>query len=1076
MASDGPSSFLSTVHAGGRGSRFSLLHLEYNEFLIQDYAVFMYPAPTAGKSWVRCAGERCSGRLKLCTRGLVFEPEDKRRPLQRFPFKSMTCPPVPFDLAAGSAAATAVDAASLFSVASKVWLDIEVGGNVAPFVTHENPESMTFVFQLHHSPLLEFLPLAQELQSLEASRSSFTGDKSALNRILESRTKPNFELRELVDFREKLLLRLPALVEKIVPLVRHPGIFMVTDKEIYFQPSELNNLGDGVEHYSLRKIVRVHKRRHMLRPTAVEIYLNDGTSALFNFATREACDEVLQLLRANPSVSRALATMSVRTMLNKWQNRELSNFEYLTYLNSIADRSIHDLTQYPVFPWVIQDYTSSKLDLQKPSTFRDLSKPIGALNRQRLEYFQERYRTMPEADLATGIPPPFLYGSHYSTPGYVLFYLVRSAPQHMLCLQSGKFDAPDRMFHSISETWLSVLRNPSDVKELIPEFYASDGDFLVNSSELPLGSMQDGEVLGDVKLPPWARSPRDFVRKCRKALESDYVSEHLHEWIDLIFGYKQQGKAAVDAQNLFYYLTYEGAVDLDSIDNQAERDAIQSQINEFGQCPKQLFASAHPSRNAPASAAASMVVAESLTSPTSAALEVPPAQGHGAAGVGSGGSAAAAAAPATPSPPPPPPPPVQGHRSGAAQDAVSRFPEPQRIVSTGRLAHPSTAPAPPTSGMARVITEPPRLVAKTPSAPSPAPSFSSSAGAAAGLVSARATATASVSITALSDNTRLHKEVISDMQVDHELGLVATTCRDGSLRVTPLGSIASLPGLNGRAGSDAVSQRQHKASDLALSGCAFLDIARTSSSGAGGSKALVCGSWDSSIFLYSLASAQVIGGHVPAHDDSVSAVDAHASRVCSGSWDATVKVWRLRPDGGGIDPVPVAEFYDHQNSIQVVRFHPTGRYVAAGADDGRVVIWNVEAGSTEALCVIHEATANLGAVRALGWGGRGMASLFVGGSDGSINEFSMSGSLKCSTNTTDQVPVQSITVLPNAVVAGCSDGTVELWRWVVGEPPSMLTSVLAHDQPVSCVRVDPESRVLAVAADADVRLWSISPL
>lgn len=39
-----------------------------------------------------------------------------------------------------------------------------------------------------------------------------------------------------------------------------------------------------------------------------------------------------------------------------------------------------------------------------------------------------------------------------------------------------------------------------------------------------------------VKLPPWAENPIDFIHKHRMALESEHVSAHLHEWIDLIFG------------------------------------------------------------------------------------------------------------------------------------------------------------------------------------------------------------------------------------------------------------------------------------------------------------------------------------------------------------------------------------------------------------------------------------------------------------------------------------------------------------------------------------------------------------
>lgn len=82
-----------------------------------------------------------------------------------------------------------------------------------------------------------------------------------------------------------------------------------------------------------------------------------------------------------------------------------------------------------------------------------------------------------------------------------------------------------------------------------------------------------------------------------KALESEFVSSHLHQWIDLIFGYKQKGPEAIRAINIFYYLSYEGAVNLDAITNPADRAAIEAQMKIFGQTPSQLLTEPHPPRN-----------------------------------------------------------------------------------------------------------------------------------------------------------------------------------------------------------------------------------------------------------------------------------------------------------------------------------------------------------------------------------------------------------------------------------------------------------------------------------------------
>jgi len=111
-------------------------------------------------------------------------------------------------------------------------------------------------------------------------------------------------------------------------------------------------------------------------------------------------------------------------------------------------------------------------------------------------------------------------------------------------------------------------------QELIPEmFYLPE--LYVNYNEFEFGENQTHVKINDILLPNWAKNePRLFVKMNKKALESSKVSERINEWIDLIFGFKQQGKEAVKALNVFRALCYEGKFDMDSLDDREREDRL----------------------------------------------------------------------------------------------------------------------------------------------------------------------------------------------------------------------------------------------------------------------------------------------------------------------------------------------------------------------------------------------------------------------------------------------------------------------------------------------------------------------
>ncbi|CAM9106363.1 unnamed protein product [Choristocarpus tenellus] len=402
------------------------------------------------------------------------------------------------------------------------------------------------------------------------------------------------------------------LLQGILTLTNCVLFFHATEEPREFSQSSSSNprlpaqLSKGYSKcWRLDRLTEIHLRRFLLSPQAVEIFWADSYEVFLAFEGVLNHQQFIRQLRKQklpmlPSSSKtgslnARQVLRASKLTETWRRRQMSNFEYIMQLNTIAGRSYNDITQYPVFPWVLADYSSTELDLNNPDSFRDLSKPVGALDEKMRAKFLERYATFDDPEV-----PKFMYGSHYSNAGIVLHYLMRQEPfttMH-INLQGGRFDCPDRLFNDLCQCWEGCAKSnsTSDVKELTPEFFCCPEIFL-NSNALPLGEMQSDQVaVGDVRLPPWAKDAYDFVRLHRKALESEQVSQHLHEWVDLIFGYKQRGPEAVKAANVFYYLTYEGAVDLTQVNDPLRKEVMEAQINHYGQTPSQLLMEPHPVR------------------------------------------------------------------------------------------------------------------------------------------------------------------------------------------------------------------------------------------------------------------------------------------------------------------------------------------------------------------------------------------------------------------------------------------------------------------------------------------------
>ncbi|GAY35570.1 hypothetical protein CUMW_017090 [Citrus unshiu] len=214
-------------------------------------------------------------------------------------------------------------------------------------------------------------------------------------------------------------------------------------------------------------------------------------------------------------------SMDWHSQFNRWWRGELSNFEYLLFLNKLAGRRWGDYTFHMVMPWVI-DF-STKPDENFDSGWRDLSKSKWRLAKgdEQLDF------TYSSSEI------PHHVSDECLSELAVCSYKARRLPLSVLRTAVRSVYEPNEY----PSTMQRLYQWTPD--ECIPEFYCDPQIFY---------SQHPG--MTDLAVPPWAGSPEEFIKLHRDALESDRVSSRIHHWIDITFGYKMSGQAAIDAKNV----------------------------------------------------------------------------------------------------------------------------------------------------------------------------------------------------------------------------------------------------------------------------------------------------------------------------------------------------------------------------------------------------------------------------------------------------------------------------------------------------------------------------------------------
>ena len=351
----------------------------------------------------------------------------------------------------------------------------------------------------------------------------------------------------------------------------------------------------------------IFKRKYYLCDTALEIYTLNGKNYYFNFNEEQIRNNIINsfmgknleflslkientfninILHLNIGFCQKYLLDSynilnnndyllINNFIDLNKRNIITNYHLLMLFNIFSNRSFFDLTQYPVFPWIIFEINDSEND--KKIQYRELNKSIGInyenneKSQERIKFFNENCNNLKnelkirnEEDVIhpQSISKFYYYNTSYSNREYICYYLLRILPFSFLNLEFQKnLNVPSKLFYSYENTVKNILSQKNDIKELIPEFYflpelfENINNFNFNYNNNNKEEIKVNNVLIPKKIPYNRKNYENLLMFDNKSIQNLYfkfivflnrefenneITLNLKNWIDMIFGVKQK--------------------------------------------------------------------------------------------------------------------------------------------------------------------------------------------------------------------------------------------------------------------------------------------------------------------------------------------------------------------------------------------------------------------------------------------------------------------------------------------------------------------------------------------------------